>query len=81
MSPFEEDCPDGFCVECWGSEIQVDAVAPDPRNPPLGEEICLCRHCFIEAAQERILELQDEIKELEEDIKKWQRSKRSKVKR
>lgn len=54
------------CIEC---EHKTKTLFNDPRIPPLDEEDCLCIDCYIDAAEERLLELEDELDQLKTERK------------
>jgi|HubBroStandDraft_2_1064218.scaffolds.fasta_scaffold07674_5 hypothetical protein len=49
------------CLEC---ERPASRLYPDPRDPPLDIEPCLCSTCSRSAVDERIVDLENEIGQL-----------------
>lgn len=56
------------CMEC----NEAKAVANDPRNPPLDEDPCLCRDCVVDALDDAIGDLEQEIEDLKKEYKRWE---------
>lgn len=60
------------CVDCVAGTDEVacqdEAVARDPRTPPLEEGVCLCADHFGDAANEKLDALALEIDDLERQV-------------
>ena len=45
------------CLECDGDRAWYE----DPREPPVALAKCLCKNCYIDAVNDRVTELQEDI--------------------
>lgn len=52
------------CIQCE----QVIASYEDPRDPPVEEDICLCLSCYVDALDEQICTLEDDLTSLKEEV-------------